>query len=342
LKYVASEADTTVFGFTLEEMQAYDMDSADNRVLEEMKTRFQTCNDAYAVLRDLGVTHNRFSGETPESLQALMTGLQNALAGRRKRHDEEVTEKQTIDSLCKDFANLANPFTQHVETAKDSITNSQSELDAQLATVVAAIGSSPAEHKSSLASLHAAQEKIDAHGTNLNFYTLYTLADCEVLSKQYLTFLAHKKTMLEDLIERKKMRGVTKEQYALFQKQFKEFDKNGNGHLDANELRQCLFSLGESRKKEEVDAVMKQYGDGKEILFDGYVEFMVTTVGDKSTKEDTVAGFHKITKGEESARLENLSDVFDERQLDYIKNSAPRTADGRIDFRAWVDLMFAR
>jgi len=342
LKYVTSEADTTVFGFTLEEMQAYDLDGADGKVLEEMKTRSQTCNEAYAVLRDLGVTHNRFSGETPESLAALMQGLQDGLAHRRKRHGEEVSEKQNIDNLCKEFANLANPFTKQVEGAKDQITNSQAELDAQLATVVAAIGSAPAEHKSSLAALQQAQSKIDAHGTNLNFYTLYTLADCEVLSKQFLVFLAHKKTMLEDLIERKKMRGVTKEQYALFQKQFKEFDKNGNGHLDANELKQCLFSLGESRKKEEVEAVMKQYGDGKEILFDGYVEFMVNTVGDKSTKEDTVAGFLKITKGEEAARMENLSDVFDEKQLNYIRNTAPRTADGRIDFKAWVDQMFSR
>jgi len=268
--------------------------------------------------------------------------LHDALARRRKRHDEEVSQKNTIESLCKDFANLANPFAKHIESGKDAITNSQAELDAQLATVVGLIRTAPGEQKASLAALHQAQAKVDAFGINLNVYTFYTIQDCEVLSKQYLSFLAQKKLMLEDLIERKKMRGVTKEQYALFQKQFKEFDKNGNGHLDANELKQCLFSLGENRKKEEVEAVMKQYGDGKEILFDGYVEFMVNTVGDKSTKEDTLAGFHKITKGEEAARLENLADVFDEKQLDYIKNSAPRTADGRIDFKTWVDQMFAR
>jgi len=237
---------------------------------------------------------------------------------------------------------LANPFTKHIEASKDAITNSQQELGEQLQTVFCFNDSAPTEQKASLAALHEAQNKIDVYGVNLNLYTFYTVQDCEVLSKQYLAFLEHKKVMLGDLIERKKMRGVTKEQYALFQKQFKEFDKNGNGHLDANELKQCLFSLGESRKKEEVEAVMKQYGDGHEILFDGYVEFMVNTVGDKSTKEDTLAGWHKITKGEEAARMENLADVFDDKQLEYIKNTAPKTEDGRLDFKAWVEQMFAR
>jgi len=342
LKYVSAEADTTSFGFTLDEMNAYDIEGADNKVLDDMKTRQQACDDAFVVLRDLGVVSSRFTHESPETIAQGVQGLRDALTRRRERHAAEVVQKTTIESLCKEFADLCNPFTKHIEASKDAITNSQAELPDQLASVVALIGSTPAEHKSSLAALHQAQNKVDAFGINLNLYTFYTIQDCEVLSKQYLSFLAQKKVMLEDLIERKKMRGVTKEQYALFQKQFKEFDKNGNGHLDANELKQCLFSLGENRKKEEVEAVMHQHGDGKEILFDGYVEFMVNTVGDKSTKDDTLAGFHKITKGEEAARMENLSDVFDEKQLEYIKNSAPHTADGRIDFKAWVDSMFAR
>jgi len=342
LKYVSAEAETTSFGFTLDEMKAFDLDGADSKVLDEMQTRKRTCDEAYAVLRDLGVTSNRFTHETPETLNKGIDALKAALSARRQRHSDEVSLKTTIESLCQDFANLANPFAKAIESSKDNVTNSQAELAAQLATVVGLIASAPAEQKAGLEKLHASQAKIDHHGVNLNTFTFYTVQDLEVLSKQYLVFLAQKKTMLEDLIERKKMRGVTKEQYALFQKQFKEFDKNGNGHLDANELRQCLFSLGESRKKEEVDGVMKQYGDGKEILFDGYVEFMLNTVGDKATKEDTVAGFLKITKGEEAARMENLSDVFDAKQMEYIKNTAPRTADGRLDFRAWVDQMFSR
>ena len=52
---------------------------------------------------------------------------------------------------------------------------------------------------------------------------------------------------------------------------FRVFDKNGDGFISANELRQVMFTLGEKLSDEEVDEMIREAdidGDGR-VNYDG-------------------------------------------------------------------------
>lgn len=99
--------------------------------------------------------------------------------------------------------------------------------------------------------------------------------------------------MLEEEIEHHKLRGVTPEQFKEIETTFKQFDDDNSGFIDrkvkycgifteiSQELKACLYSLGEEKNKTEIEEIMKKYGnkDGKGIIFEKFREFMIDVLG---------------------------------------------------------------
>lgn len=58
------------------------------------------------------------------------------------------------------------------------------------------------------------------------------------------------------------------------------FDKDGNGHISATELRHVMTSLGEKMTEEEVDEMIREAdvdGDGQ-INYQEFIKMMVSRV----------------------------------------------------------------
>jgi len=196
-------------------------------------------------------------------------------------------------------------------------------------------------------SIKSSQAAIDAAGITHNAHTLLTFRDCEVQWQQYLAFLQRKKKQLEEEIQHKKMRGVTKEQYDEIEKQFKQFDSNKNGVLDRNEFKACLFSLGYEYDSQAITKIMRQHGaaekDDKKlsITHTQFTEFMIGTLGDTDTKEEIVLGFKLINKNQDHATVDLLSQVMPEADVKYVTDNAPRKAAG-FDYVALTNALFSR
>ncbi|XP_078437444.1 uncharacterized protein LOC144708023 [Wolffia australiana] len=61
---------------------------------------------------------------------------------------------------------------------------------------------------------------------------------------------------------------------------FKVFDRDQNGYISADELRNVMINLGENMSDEEVDQMIREAdldGDGQ-VNFDEFVRMMMTTV----------------------------------------------------------------
>lgn len=59
------------------------------------------------------------------------------------------------------------------------------------------------------------------------------------------------------------------------------FDKDGNGHISAAELRHVMTSLGEKMNEEEVDEMIREAdvdGDGQ-INYQEFIKMMVSLFG---------------------------------------------------------------
>jgi len=153
--------------------------------------------------------------------------------------------------------------------------------------------------------------------------------------------LEKKKNMLEGEIARNKLRGITPEQFNEIEANFKQFDADKSGNIDKRELKACLYSLGEEKSRAEVDQILKEFGDGTKIKYEGFKELMIRTLGVSDTKDDIVNSFHLINRGDEVATIANMELVMDEPEIDYVKQTAPKAGAG-YNYKAWTDDVFSR
>jgi len=140
----------------------------------------------------------------------------------------------------------------------------------------------------------------------------------------------------------KSLRGLTPEQLAEIERQFRQFDKNSNGRLDKSEFKACLYSLGEERPTAEVLALMREYGDEKNIPYDGFKRFMMKILGDTDTQPEILVGFKLLSDDAPHVTEKQLADVFQNiEDVHYLKAHVPPAAD-KYDFTPWTEAVFAR
>jgi hypothetical protein len=235
------------FGFDLPEVEAYaaELQSSDSSIGSEADSYRDRSTAVFDEAAALGVRDNVYTDATPASLAQVRASLDAALAARSQAYQAELDVQRANDALCKRFADVADPLSRWITEQKDVITKSKAELDEQLAYVQQRLASTAAD-SANLAQVRSLQDEIDSKSIT-NRHTLLTARDVEVQWQQYEAFLGRKKQMLQEAIEHHKLRGITPEQYAEIETNFKQFDKNSNGRLEPKELKACLYSLGEER-----------------------------------------------------------------------------------------------
>jgi len=135
---------------------------------------------------------------------------------------------------------------------------------------------------------------------------------------------------------------VTPEQFKEIEDNFKQFDKNHNGILERKEFKACLYSLGEEKTNSEVDALLKEYGDSKQVPYEGYKSFMVNQLGVSDSKNDILAGFDLINRGASFSTVEKLELAgLGPKDVEYFTTTAPK-AEGGFDHKHWTDDIFSR
>ncbi|KAI8988919.1 calmodulin [Pilobolus umbonatus] len=117
----------------------------------------------------------------------------------------------------------------------------------ELGTVLRSIGKNPTE-----AELHDMVNEVDRDGNGLIDFP------------EFLTMLGRKERETNSREE--------------IEEAFKVFDKDGNGHISAAELRHVMTSLGEKLTEEEVDEMIREAdvdGDGQ-IDYQEFVTMMMS------------------------------------------------------------------
>jgi len=289
----------------------------------------------------LGVKENPYTDLTPAELDDVVNKLHEAIKARQERYHKEFERVKHNDTLCRQFADLANPLVATMDKNKNAVNEFKGEdlgvvagqVDAYLSANIGA---------SDIKKIEDLQGQIDAANITTNKHSQYTAQDVVVRHAQYNEYLKSKKSQLTEQIKMKALRGMTEEQLTEIERQFKQFDKNDNKHLDKNEFKACLYSLGEERPSAEVAALMKEYGDSKTIQYDGFKRFMVKLLGDSETKQEILAGFKLLADDEPAVSEKQLSDVFPAvEDINYLKEKAPKAGD-KIDYPKWTEDVFSR
>jgi len=288
----------------------------------------------------MGVTENVYTQQSVESLSSDVESVKTAIQQRNGKYQAELSRQQAADDLCSLFASKADPFVKQLILYKSQITESKESLEGQLAFVKERIASE-SKDGSSLSDINGLQSQLDTAAIQHNRHSLHTAKDLDLQWKQYLSFLTQKKIQLEEEIEHKRLRGVTPQQYAEIKQQFKQFDKNGNGFLDRNEFKACLYSLGDERPRSEVDKIMQKYvaPESKNgIAYDGFQEFMISQLGDSDTLDEIIQGFKLINKGGDVGNDELMGLLLSDEDIQYLHGQS----SDPIRFTDWTKDVFSR
>jgi len=346
------ESQETHFGFTLQEVTAFEatLKKEEQAVLDLTSSKKAEYEKLDGELSRLGVTENVYTKHTVEGLNKTLDDLKSALAKQSEAYAAELKRFQHNDNICRDFASKAEAFDKRMKTTKDAIANSQASLEKQLEEVVSASESNKKDDN--LEQIRSVQAAIVEAKVSNNPHTVLSIPDLEVGLKQFDLFLTTKQGVLEKDIEHKNLRGISKEQHAEIERQFRQFDKNSNGQLDRAEFKACLYSLGEEMGKRQVQAIMDQF-TGQEnasiIAFAQFKEFMINHLGVNDSKEIIAEAFKDIAAGDEKDVsllhfVPRRMEVFTEADLQFFKDSAPKT-EGRDEswvYPPFVEEVFAR
>jgi len=343
-KDACDDAVATHFGFTLQAVEAYPIGANNAAVSADLGKKQAADKELNDKIEEMEVKDNVYTTLTRADLTAASKSVTDALDARKARYDEELARLRADDALCKQFADLVDPFAKELEAhkAKLEAMYGKESLETQHAFVVARLEDVPKDGK--IAQLKSLQAQIDARGVAHNPHSLLTVLDAEVLFSQYGVYLATKKATLDEEIRNKNMRGLSESDLEEIKLQFQQFDKSKNGVLEKNEFKACLYSLGHEKNNHEVVSIMKKYGgdDGKGIVFDGFKEFMICELGDTDTRDDILAGFALLANDNPSViTLEPLNDTMKDADVDYLKQNCKASGNG-LEYKSWTEEVFAR
>jgi len=333
----------SLFGFTLEEVEAYAAELKNNNetITNTMAEKKGVYSGIWNEICGMNFSDNPYTTLTVADLETTENNVNAAIEGRQQRYDAELARQRANDELCKQFAAVADPLAQWVVSTKDTITRSKDKLRDQLTFVEGKIGS-VAQDGASLAEINSLQAKMDEAGITNNRHTLLTAKDCEVLWEQYTQFLEKKKKMLQTEIENEELRGITPEQMAEIETNFQQFDKDHNGSIDQKELKACLYSLGEETLQSEIQKIFAEYAASPAgIDLAGFKRYMIHLLGDTDSKEDVLAGWALIARGEPIVKVDRLELTVPTEVTEYIQQTAPKKDDG-YDYNAWTEDVFSR
>lgn len=341
----SQSAETTHFGFTLAEVEAFDavLSSEDASTLADRQSQHDTAVGTFEAGAALGVTENVYTTATPQSLAADLSALQSSLQQRRARYDAELKHQRYLDGLCREFAQLADPFAADIVSSKNAISNSRDELESQLSQLQARKARSQSEDVQLLQQIEASQAKLDAENVTNNIHTTQTGKDISVQHQQFIVFLERKDAMLVDAIEQAKLRGLTPDQFKEIDDNFAQFDADNDKLLTARELKTCLYSLGEEKGPKEIAAIIEKHGNGSNAIdYNNFREFMIQLFGDSDTKDEILNGFQLINRRPDGVTtVERMALVLSDDDVKYIATTAPSKDDGH-DAVAWTEDVFSR
>jgi Ca2+-binding EF-hand superfamily protein len=328
---VASVTDSDL-GFTLAELKAFDVE-ARNAAASAQAAEKHAAISALATA-DSASVNPYAGGKGVAEADALKKDIEAALAQRAQRYMALLTKYEHEDAICAAFAAAAEPLVGDINAKKDAITNASGSLEEQASAIAAAKADYAADARLGEI-VGKLWPPIPAAGVQANPHTLQTDKSLQTQWAQYGAFLEGKDKIIADLQAVQQLRGLTQEQWDNAKSSFAEFDKDGSGALSADHLRSALHYFGESRSKEEIAAIVAQFGKDGVVTWEQYLDYVVTTLGGQNTKERLEEAFTLINQGH-AARIENMKGYFSDEEIAYIMDNAPKDEAGNVDLRAWI------
>jgi len=145
------------------------------------------------------------------------------------------------------------------------------------------------------------------------------------------------------------MSKPTSKQLEEYQAAFSLFDKNGDGTISVQELREAMRRLGHNPSDGDVQDMISQVDSDKNgsVDFDEFVDLMhnqVNKVDAESDMRDAFNTFDRnkdgfISPAELKSVMASMGEKLTQAEVDAMIKAADLNGDGKIDFQEFVRMM---
>ncbi|TDH74183.1 hypothetical protein CCR75_003046 [Bremia lactucae] len=143
--------------------------------------------------------------------------------------------------------------------------------------------------------------------------------------------------------------GLNEEQQQEIREAFDLFDTDGNGTIDAKELKVAMRALGCEPKKEEITQMVSDANkDGTGTIdFSEFLELMTSKMSEQDSREEILKAFRlfdddqtgKISFGNLKRVAKELGENLTDEELQEMIDEADRDGDGEISADEFLRIM---
>jgi len=148
------------------------------------------------------------------------------------------------------------------------------------------------------------------------------------------------------------MDTFTQEQLNEYHRAFQMFDEDGDGHLDSNELKLLLKSIGQNLTKLEIQELIKEVDDNHNNLIE-FKEFLglMSKIGRDMAMEGELGEAFKIFDTDSQGKLTGAElkmmmmkhgDKISEQEADLILREAEIGLDQEIDYTELIKFVLSK
>ncbi|KIN99583.1 hypothetical protein M404DRAFT_965491 [Pisolithus tinctorius Marx 270] len=255
--------------------------------------------------------------------------------------------RQIKETLRKEFADLANDFSQRLHAVSLELSNVEGPLEAseQQEHVQTLQTRLPALNDALSRVLRAENDCIAAN-VEENDYTIFTCQDLEFELELLAQSIAKKLSFIDNQAVSRNMTNLTPAQLEQFESTFRYFARDGTNTLSLPEFNAALASLGLVYSDEDMDylydQLVQEYGA---ITFQAFINLLVDITEDQTSPDQLRESFRGIAGDkpfvtELDLRLARLPSSA----IDYLREVLPfqrnEVGEPEYDYETWLEEVF--
>ncbi|KAF9221592.1 hypothetical protein BS17DRAFT_785019 [Gyrodon lividus] len=283
-------------------------------------------------------------GLAPSDIDHAWNELLNSEAKRSRSINAQI--RQIKESLRKQFADLANDFSQRLHGVSLDLSTVEGPLEEQQEQVrqiqVRVPGLADA-----LARVAKAENDCIAANVEENDYTVFTCQDLDFELELVTQAIAKKISFIDNQIVSRNMTNLTPAQLEQFESTFRYFDRDETNTLVLSEFSAALASLGIIYSDEDLDYIHDQLvQDYGAVTFEAFINLLVDITEDQTSPEQLRESFRGIAGDkpfvtELDMRLAQLP----VSAIDYLREVLPSSSENEVeepqyDYETWLHDVF--
>jgi len=182
-----------------------------------------------------------------------------------------------------------------------------------------------------------------------NPHTAHTMETLQHSFKQLVTESSHNINKIENEIMTRDC--ITEEQIKELRSSFDHYDKNSKNHLDYDEFKQCLVSLGhlndadcDDKEIQRIIAVVDPNGE-EFVPFQPFLDFIKEEMANTDTASQLMESFRVLARDQPFILADDLKKELSPEQAEYCiarmsPYKGPDGLDGALDYQSFSRALY--